>query len=71
MGADEGISIALDGVFQAVTVPVDVEGSTAVTNNGPLPCNIVQSHLPFTCIFKMCVLSMGHLDIDFFEISLY
>jgi hypothetical protein len=30
--ADEGINIALDGVFQAGTVPVDVEGSTAGTN---------------------------------------
>jgi hypothetical protein len=33
VGADEGISIALDGVFQAGTVPVDVEGNTAGTNS--------------------------------------
>jgi hypothetical protein len=31
--AGEGINIPLDGVFQAGTVPVDVEGNTAGTNS--------------------------------------
>jgi hypothetical protein len=33
VGTDEGINIAPDAVFQAGTVPVDVEGNAAGTNS--------------------------------------
>jgi hypothetical protein len=57
--ADEGISIALDGpVFQAGTVPVDVEGNAAGTNSSKFIKGKIQNNETFAAAAATAINSM-------------